>query len=212
MTFGEEPMTDLISLESGYQDERDFRLRIDDPRLFGDRASLKQIVTRWRSRFPFLRIWRLNSAQHGWGNSIIFFRNVHNSNIDEFSEEYLGIDDGTFQERPVPGDQNERFSLEEGFHSVAGGYAGGAIYAISPIRDFYLSEFSIHYLGLFLLSSLMRYRPQIWTHAISRSIVPGEPADDKALSLIERFLDLNSGVVPEMVVRVLNPHEDHTFA
>lgn len=57
----------------------------------------------------------------------------------------------------------------------------------------------------------MRYRPQIWTHAISRSVVSGEPADDKALSLIERFLDLNRAVIPEMVVTVLNPYEDRHF-
>jgi len=38
--------------------------------------------------------------------------------------------------------------------------------------------------------------------------VPGEPADDKALSLIEHFLDLNAMEVPDMVVKVLNPHED----
>jgi hypothetical protein len=34
------------------------------------------------------------------------------------------------------------------------------------------------------------------------------PADDQALSIIEQFLDLNTSVIPGMVVTVLNPHED----
>jgi hypothetical protein len=66
----------------------------------------------------------------------------------------------------------------------------------------------MQYLALFLLSSLMRYRPQTWTHAISRSVVPGVPADDRALSLIERFLDLNQAEIPGVVVQILNPNED----
>lgn len=140
----------------------------------------------WRARFPFLANWRLSSAQRGWGNSIVYFRNVGNNNIDEFSETYLAFNDGAFHELAVPGDENGPFSLEEGFCSVAGGYTGGHIHAISPVSGCYISEFSIHYLGLFLLSCLVRYRPQTWAHAISRSATQQEPADDKALSLIER--------------------------
>jgi hypothetical protein len=207
LTFAEEAQVSIIGLETGYQADADFRIRIDDSQLFADRETLKQIVDRWRGRFPFLNIWRLTSAQHGWGNSIIYFRNVHKLNIAEFSEGYLDYQNGSFQELAVPDDANVRFSLEEGFHSVAGGYTG-ATYAVSPILGLSVSEFSVQYLGLFLLSSLMRYRPQIWTHAISRSIVPGEPADDRALSLIERFLDLNQLEIPEMIVTILNPYED----
>jgi len=208
LTFGEEAYTSSLDLQAAFQGDSDFRIRINDSQLFADRKSLKQIVGRWRSRFPFLRLWRLQSAQHGWGYSTIYFRNVRNRGIDEFSEAYLGYQDGMFQELAVPDDANVRFPLEEAFSPVAGCYTGANIYAVSPIGGFYVSEFSIQYLGLFLLSSLMRYRPQIWTHAISRSSVPGEPADDKALSLIERFLDLNGMAIPEMVVQVLNPYED----
>ena len=139
---------------------------------------------------------------------MIYFRNVHNLNIDEFAEEYLLEQNGTFQEQALAGDVNERFSLEDGFRPVAGGYIGGNIYAIAPVGDLYVSELSMQYLALFLLSTLMRYRPQTWTHAISRSVAPGEPADDRALSLIERFLDLNQSEIPEVVDKILNPNED----
>jgi hypothetical protein len=82
------------------------------------------------------------------------------------------------------------------------------LHAVSPIGGMYLSEFSLHYMALFLLSSLARYRPQTWMHAISRSVVADSPADDQSLSLIERFLDINVGAIPEMIVSVLNPNED----
>jgi len=206
-TFGEEAFAGPISLEAASQGT-DLRIRVDDQELFRGRESLRQMVLRWRDRFPFLRIWRLHSAQYAWGNSLIYFRNVRNLNIDEFSEMYLKEQNGTFQEQPLAGDSNESFSLQDGFCPVAGGYSGPAIYAIAPVGDLYFSEFSMQYLALFLLSSLMRYRPQSWTHAISRSIVPGEPADDRALSLIERFLSLNQTEIPEFVVQILNPHED----
>ena len=85
---------------------------------------------------------------------------------------------------------------------------GGRIYAMAPVNDIYLSEFTVHYLGLFLLSALVRYRPQAWAHAISRSSFPSEPADDQSLSLIERFLDIDQNEIPEMTVKILNPYED----
>src|SRR5467141_1959121 len=78
----------------------------------------------------------------------------------------------TFQTQALAGDANEPFSLKDGFCPVAGGYSGPDICAIAPVGDLYFSEFSMQYLALFLLSSLMRYRPQTWTHAISRSVVP----------------------------------------
>jgi len=80
-TFGEEALTELMRLETGSL-ENDFRIRVDDQELFAGRDSLKQMVLRWRERFPFLGIWRLNSAQYAWGNSLIYFRNVRNLNIN----------------------------------------------------------------------------------------------------------------------------------
>ncbi len=90
------------------------------------------------------------------------------------------------------------------------GYLEGGHYLTGPVggNGVHISEFSYHYLGLFLLSSLVRYRPEAWAHSISRSMFPNEPADDKALSLIQRFLEINRTVIPQMVASVLNPHDD----
>jgi hypothetical protein len=75
---------------------------------------------------------------------------------------------------------------------------------MSPIEGTF-SEFSLEYLALFLLSSLVRYRPQFRAHAIARSAFEGKPADDRMLSLIENFLDVNRSSIPELVVGIQSP-------
>jgi hypothetical protein len=201
MTFGEDALTDRIDFDG-------LKIQINDVQLFSDRQTLEHMVNRWRTRFPFLKKWRLDSAQHGWGNSIMYFRNMDNSDIDEFSKEHLREQNDSFHAIYQSSDQNKSFLIPECLDPLAGGYTGGARYAISPINKLFLSEYSLHYMCLFLLSSLVRYRPQIWTNAISGSSILGESSDDKSLSLIELFLDLNRNQIPEMVFAVLNPSED----
>jgi hypothetical protein len=210
MTFGDDPYTEMILVEHSLQQEEEFRIRVDDKELFSSSESLRIIVTRLRKKFPFLDQWRLNSAQLGWGKSIIYFRNMGKTAIDEFSEPYMLFTDGSYEERPVPNDNNKSFPITTGLHPVAGGFSS-ATNAVSPINDLHVSEFSLQYLALFLLSSLVRYRPQIWTHAISRSTFQEIAPDDKALSLIEEFLTLNSTILPNVVATILNPYEDEWF-
>jgi hypothetical protein len=112
-----------------------------------------------------------------------------------------------FQHIERPTDGVQRFGLKEGL-DYAAGYLSGGSHLISPVQGVKLSEFSLQYLALFSLSSLVRYRPQIWAHAISKSVFADKPADDTMLSLIEKFLDLNRSAIPQLVVGVLNPSED----
>lgn len=207
MTFEEDPLTEPISLETAYRDDTSFRIRIDDRELFTDRDSLRRIIGRWRSRFPFLNKWRLHSAEHGWGNTIIYFQNASNIPDDEFAETHLEYRETMFQTTAAIDQTLNKFTLQEGLAPLGGGYTGGS-WSISPVGTAHISEFSLQYLGMFLLSSLIRYRPQIWTHAISGSFTAEEKTDDKALSLIERFLDLNRYAVPVLVIKILNPYED----
>jgi len=88
---------------------------------------------------------------------------------------------------------------------LSGGHVGsGQTYVMQPINNVKLSEYALQLLGSLLLSSLVRYRPQIWQNAISRSVTAQSPADDRSLSLIEKFLgDVLSGF-PDMVVRVID--------
>jgi hypothetical protein len=210
MTFGENPDTEYIIVELSVQSDTEFRIRIDVKDLYTDRESLKNIVTDLRAKFPFLGIWRLSSAQLSWGRSTIYFRNTSNHKIDEFSEPYLFANGDSYEERPVANDENKPFPVADGLHPLAGGFSSGTN-AVSPISGLHLSEFSFHYLALFLLSSLVRYRPQTWAHAISRSTIQDIPPDDKTLSLIEQFLISNTIAIPNMIAMILNPHEDEWF-
>jgi len=90
---------------------------------------------------------------------------------------------------------------------LAGGYSHPAR-AISPINDIFISEFSLHYVALYLLSSLVRYRPQSWGHAISRSASTELPADDKILALLEQFMEINQIAIPQLIPTAVNPFED----
>jgi len=208
MTFGEEANTTYLGVSTVYREEGGFSVDVADAELFRDRESLKAIVVRWRERFPFLRNWRFVSGYHRYGRSNLQFRNVSPPDTDEFSETSLLVDeDNDFHSAESP-DPRVYVAVEKAFSPTS----DDGLYAVSPVSGQYVSEFSLHYMGMFLLSSLVRYRPQTWMHAISRSVVVDTPADDQSLSLIERFLDINASAIPEMVVSVLNPREDRYYA
>jgi hypothetical protein len=204
MTFGEEANTTYLGVSTVYREEGGFSVDVADAELFRDRESLKAIVVRWRERFPFLRNWRFVSGYQSYGRSNLQFRNVSPPDTDEFSETSLLVDEDNDFHAAESSDPRVYVAVEKAFSPTS----DDGLYAVSPFSGQYVSEFSLHYMGLFLLSSLVRYRPQTWIHAISRSVVADMPADDQSLSLIERFLDINGSEIPEMVVSVLNPKED----
>jgi hypothetical protein len=209
-TFGELANTDFVSLDD-ITLPGCWSIRIDDRELFTDRQSIRNIVVQWRNRFPFLNSWRFTSAQHAWGNSVIMFADTANVAFDEFAEETLVLGPNGYSATVNPAGVAGRPPLPlDRLSPLAGGYSTSAgQFAISPIAgNIYLSEFSLHFMALFILSSLVRYRTPTWAHAISRTSISDAPADDQALALIERFLELNAEVVPSFVVTVLNPNED----
>lgn len=207
-TFKQEAKVDRISAID--QDSRKsglWKLRVDDRELFHDVVSLRLILERWRERHIFLKKWCLVSAQKAWGYSVIEFGNLTPEGIDEFRQEFFDKDDGRYQLGLGYLFSRQNFPLDQGLPPLAGGYSGD-VHAIIPFGDVYPSEFSLQYLALFLLSSLVRYRPQTWMHAISRTASESFPADDQSLALIELFLELNNASVPSLVVQAINPHED----
>ena len=201
-TFNEEPNTSsfLINLLDNYGH---CELRIDDSELFIDRTSLRRIVMRWRERYPFLQKWCLESATHAWGNSVIIFSNIDKTFIiDEFSDDHLKESDRDFQTRH---DYRRDASVKRNdFTSILAPPLGSSSVAhmVAPFEGTYLSDFSLYYLGMFLLSSVVRYRPQTWGHAISRSVTEENAADDRAVALIESFMG-NAGSFPGMIAEAI---------
>lgn len=205
-TFGSSGKTLRIDLHFPMPYTGHCDLRIDDPFLFTDRASLVDLVKRLRAEYPFLERWRFTGAVHGWGNSIITFDNTDKRTDDDLSEESLTqADNNSFvASRVLTGSDRSIVPAIEILVPLSGGYVHSMTYAMQPINNVKLHEYALQFLGTFLLSSLVRYRPQIWQNAISRSVTAQSAADDRALSLVEKFLDDTLSEFPDMVVRVID--------
>jgi len=184
-------------------------LRIDDPFLFTDRASLIGLVKRLRAEYPFLEQWRLVEAVHAWGNSIINFDNAGSREKDDLSEgNLIQANNGFVASRTLREGNRSIVPAADILEPLSGGYVNTHTYAMQPINNVKLHEYALQFLGTLLLSSLVRYRPQIWQNAISRSVTAQSAADDRALSLIEKFLDDTVSGFPDMVVRVIDYRRD----
>jgi hypothetical protein len=198
-TFGGVALAEVIMLGPQRNSADLWELRIDDKTMFGDRSSMIEIINNWRDRFPMLKKWRVYEATCAWGYSIVGFVNV-----------------------PVPANDLDAINLPasgEDFRIVRGAgppvpltellspFAGQSRYLLAPLAgtDIYISEYSLHYLGMFLLSSLVRYRPQTWAHAISRTSTSTNPSDDHALALVQEFLQLHASAIPSLVCDMLLP-------
>jgi hypothetical protein len=134
-------------------------LRIDDPFLFTDRASLIDFVKRLRAEYPFLERWRFTEAMHAWGNSIINFDNAAGQVDDDLSEENLtqASSNSFINNRTLMGSVPPIVPVTDILAPLSGGYVGsGQTYAMQPINDVKLHEYALQFLGTFLLSSLER--------------------------------------------------------
>jgi hypothetical protein len=205
-TFGLPAKAIPIMLHFGTPNFGQCTLRIDDPFLFTDRASLIAFIKRLRVEYPFLERWRFTEALHAWGNSIINFDNAGGRRDDDLSEENLiQANNNSFAASwTLMGGDRTVIPAADILAPLSGGYVNSHTYAMQPVNDVKLHEYALQFLGTFLLSSLVRYRPQIWQNAISRSVTTQSAADDRALSLIEKFLDDTLSGFPDMVVRVID--------
>jgi hypothetical protein len=187
------------------------KLRIDDPILFTDRANLVTSIRRLRTEYPFLEQWRFTDAIRAWGNSVILFENTAVEATDDLSAENLiEASSGFVAKNSNTGGARQLIPAAQILPPLSGGYVGSAqTNAMQPINGVKLNEYSLQFLGSFLLSSLVRYRPQIWQHAISRSFTEQSPADDRSLSLMEKFLNEVLIGFPNMVVRVIDYKRTH---
>ena len=180
-------------------------LRIDDPEIYSDRVSMEKIVKKRREKFPFLNNWCLRQVTKAWGNSIIIFCNIEKADINEFAVDFLVEEDGQFSENR--NFKNDTSFKRIDFHTIlpplSGGLGSGCGSMVEPYQGEYISECSLYYLGMYLLSSLVRYRPQVWAHSISRSVTSEKSADDRALAIIEEFMRRAITQFPNMVINAL---------
>jgi hypothetical protein len=129
----------------------------------------------------------------------LLFYNIDKSVLDEFSAERLVESSNGF----IAVMQGRRFvPFESIVPPLAGGISKTHPTAIQPLNGATLSEHSLQFCGAFLLSSLVRYRPQVWQHALSHTAVEQSGADERALALVESFLQQILREFPTLVENV----------
>lgn len=69
----------------------------------------------------------------------------------------------------------------------------------------YVSELSLRFIALHLLSCLGHYRPATWMHALPRAGSADHFADDTMLALLEKLMAINESTMPNLVSDVLSP-------
>lgn len=175
--------------------------------MFSDRDDLHRLVQAWRAKFPFLDDWCFTQGSRAWDQSVLTFNNWEKPTDGDFSQEYLvqrGDDFGPHRKTKP----NLR-PFETLLPALAGGITVDHAKAIQPLNGVLLSEFALHFCAAFILSSLVRYRPQIWQHALSHSAFENRPTDDRALSLIEKFLEITLIEFPKLVEKTIDWRNSH---
>lgn len=189
-----------------------WHLRLDERVLIENRETLLALIGTLRHRYPFLKQWRLQSAQLAHNRTRLMFDNQSANMGDDLSEPNLvRLDETTYTSAidHTGGGQNY-VPAPDILPPLTGGYGNHSLQtAIRPLHGVVLNEFSLLLLGSYLLSSLVRYRPELWQHALSRSSTIDFPSDDRLLSAIERFVGTVLSSFPPFVVSVLDYKGHH---
>jgi hypothetical protein len=153
-----------------------------------------------RGRAPFLGRWRIREASNSYGSSTLTFVNLERP-ADELVE--LTANDYGFILQAGGG--SEPFDPFDGMPPLTGGWTSSAVsmaYA-EPIAGKSVSEYSVTLAGLLGLSSIVRYRPHIWTACVHRRRIGNNPVDDSLLPVIEAFLEAVKSSFPQFTAKAL---------
>ena len=174
-------------------------LRVDVKAPLANKDELREIVTRCRNDFTDLNNWRFREAVNAWDHAVLLFDNG-TSNIDELTDGGLRESmNGYTSIQPAEPLRDFRTLLSRASSSLAVDHN----YFSAPINGLHISEISLQYIGIFLLGSLVRYRPQTWVHATTRFANSERPADDSALALVDGFMNEVRTRFPALTVRLL---------
>ncbi len=182
-------------------------LSIDEPDLFDGRVGLVEMLRKLRETYPFLEKWHFVNALHQRGFSVLNFSNLMVEKETTLEDDLIDGVNGSFENRKsrMMLTPPNYVAAPEILPPLSGGYVKSDMtYAMEPVAGVNVNEHSLQFLGTFLLSSLVRYRPLTWQAALSRSVSANGRADDRALALVEEFLDGVLSAFPAMVVRTID--------
>lgn len=200
-TFGERGNSDGVEIFlPSLAHSREWTVRIHEATVCESAEQAVSMIRSMRNRIPFLNRWTFKEARVSWGQTSFTFYNSIPQNDD--SVEAIGnLQDIWFNNRQ---ENSQLYEVSEAnFLTLAG--SGIIGYYVQPVRGKYLAEHSLNFLALHLLSSLVRYRPAIWMHALARTSSNGRAADDAMLAVVESFLENVMDAIPRLVVGVIAP-------
>ncbi|HKR40083.1 MAG TPA: YaaC family protein [Paraburkholderia sp.] len=185
-------------------DQDSWILQVTDSDVPNSRDQLRAIVNGWRERYPFLRQWRLAHVEFAWGKTNLQFANSFPVG-DDLDDRLFIADLITYSAHPDDLVRTRFNDFSAHMSPCSGGLDGTFPYLVSPIGGHVVAEYALQYVALFILSSLVRYRPQTWMHSLSRTAMGERRADDAPLALIERLMDINQTKMPILVDSIINP-------
>jgi len=207
-TFCEDAKT--IRCDISYSDRQHglAELRIATGKIINDTESRIRIIDNLKARYPFLEKWCLIEARGDLDHSVFNFMNFDESSCAAISDKGGERENGQYNvgssiTMGLRSKQCKCVNFWDIIQPTGEGPENGP-YLIEPFDSICISELSLYYLGMFLLSSLVRYRPQIWMHSLSRLATSDLPSDDAALALIEKFLEDTLNVFPSAIVKAMS--------
>lgn len=203
-TFDRESKSLPLSMTQSTQHRELYEFRVDvRADSMPSAADFIAVLSDLRRRFPFLDKLNFTRATFAWDHIVILFDNAQPGGllpeVDLDLQRPFGEGADLLPARvsgrvPVP-----PIRLAEILPCSQGGLTQELATFSSPVLpNTYLSEFTLLYLGTYLLGSLVRYRPQIWVHALYGTEMPCRPRDDASRALIESFLNHVSSTVPQL--------------
>jgi hypothetical protein len=155
-----------------------------------------------QKRYPFLKTWSFKRARLSSSGASISFVNIEPTGEFVTSMGGSPCNLGVYVLSP-----SKKFELSDDsvgpLFAVPTRQNGG--YFVQPIDGQHIAMPALQFLGLYLLSSLVRYRPATWMHSLSGSSNNGRPADDAMLALIEAFMRDAQSSIPTFVAEIIRP-------
>ena len=197
-TFDEEPHLigcSHFSITHEGKPHVEFDIHLDEHQRILDLASLQSSTQRLRDQFNFLKKWRPMSAS----SSAITFANIPPIQ-DEFNENLWKKTEYSFLSHAAMGKGGKTLPDEfvQDCEPVSGALTESTS-LIQRLENNHIHEMCLYFLGMFILSSLVRYHPNVWANAVARRAIGDRIPDDRALAIIEYFVDMSLTRIPEIV-------------
>ena len=209
-TFKRDPKNIHLSISAKYGEDEVKKVKIIQKAKVITIDDVKSLVDRIRINYPVFKKLSIIDAEFDGTTTTLIFANFLPDNY-EFERLKPGHRPGSFAYNPGLFAYHDKISnnhnlipINEILPPLAGGVTLSEQRYIFPFKDKFISEWAYLYMGCFLLSSFCRYRPDDWMHAIQSRITPNRALDNKALYLVDLFLEYALKEFPKYISSAIN--------